>query len=149
MSKAPPKSPANQSGNIENEIREILRKFAREILNTQKLKDNAAKETDSKASYMRAVLNQRGVGGLSVWAPLIAYCFKTKGLDLTEELSRLLSEPNQLGKKTSDLTPSEQIFRNLNRISIVNEDVKFELAISLEKMLKNLEHSMDGNKKKK
>jgi hypothetical protein len=137
------------AGDIENQIREILRQFARTILNTSKLRETAAKETGSKPSYIRAMLDQRGVGGLSTWASLLAYCFRTQKLDLIQELSRALADPDKLSKSNSGLTPSEQAFKDLDRIAIVNEDVKFQLATSLELMLKDLEKSLVGSRRKK
>ena len=47
------------------------------------------------------------------------------------------------------LTPSELLFKGLDRNAIVNEDVKFQLASSLEMMLKELEKSMDSQRKKR
>ena len=149
MKKATTKgSHAASSNGIESEIREALRVFARGTLDTEKLKDAAAKKIGGKPSYVRAMLKQRDIGGMNSWIPLMAYCFELRGLDLVKELERVLSDPAALSAG-GGLSPSEQRFRALDKIPIVNEDVKFQLVNSLEMMLKDLEKSLDSQRKKR
>lgn len=134
-------------GDPETDLREILRQFARTVLYTQKLRETAAKKIGSKPSYIRAMLDQRGVGGLSTWSALMMHCFDVLGVDLLALLGRALQNPERL-KEGSALSSSELVFRNLDQISIVNEDVKFQLATHLEKMLKDLENSIESRGKR-
>lgn len=135
-----PKPKNSPKGDPESDLREILRQFARKVLNSQKLRETAAKKIGSQPSYVRAMLDQRGVGGLDSWAALLVHCFDNLGLDLRRTLGRALEAPERL-KEANAHSPSELVFMNLDQISIVNEDVKFQLASHLEKMLKDLEVS--------
>lgn len=135
-----PKPKNSTKGDPESDLREILRQFARKVLNSQKLRETAAKKIGSQPSYVRAMLDQRGVGGLDSWAALLVHCFDNLGLDLRTTLGRALEAPERL-KEANTHSPSEVVFMNLTQISIVNEDVKFQLATHLEKMLKDLEMS--------
>lgn len=132
----------------ESDPREILRRFARKTLSTQKLRDVAAKKIETQPSYLHAMLNQRGIGGFDIWTALMVHCFDTLGVDLCDTLNHALRNPERL-KDTSAQSPSETVFKNLDQISIVNEDVKFQLASHLEKMLKGLEKSLESHVKRK
>jgi hypothetical protein len=134
---------------IESQIRETLRQFARQILSTPKLRESAAKAIGHKPSYLRAMLDQRGKGGLSAWATIVAHCFGLKGLDLLTEISRALANPDGLSAASGSLSPSELIFRNLEKISVVDEDVKFEIATTLDKVFKDVEKNLEKDRRKK
>lgn len=133
---------------IEAQIREIFRQFARQILSTAKQRESAAKAIGHQPSYLRAMLDERGKGGLDAWAMIVDHCFVQQGLNLVDVLSRALSNPASIGQGAIVLTPSEQIFKNLDKISIVDEDVKLEIAISLEKVFKAAEKSARKDKRK-
>ena len=145
--KRAPKPKNSTKGDPESDLREIFRQFARKVLNSQKLRETAAKKIGNKPSYIRAMLDQRDVGGLDSWAALLVHCFDTLGLDLRANLDRALDNPDRL-KDANALSQSEVVFRNLDQISIVNEDVKFQLATHLEKMLKDLEKSLQSHSKR-
>lgn len=134
-------------GDPESDLREILRHFARNLLNTKKLRETAAKKIGSSPSYIRAMLDQRGIGGFDLWAALIVHCFEILDVDLRSTLERVLRSPERI-KDANAQSPSEKVFRNLDQISIVNEDVKFQLATHLEKMLKDLEKSFEHHGKR-
>lgn len=142
-----PKTKNSTKGDPESDLREILRQFARKVLNSQKLRETAAKKIGSKPSYVRAMLDQRGVGGLDSWASLMVHCFDNLNLDLRATLERALESPERL-KDGGSLTPSEVVFRNLGQIAIVNEDVKFQLATHLEKMLMGVEKNLANRTKR-
>lgn len=142
-----PKPKKSTKGDPESDLREILRQFARKTLNSQKLRETAAKKIGSQPSYVRAMLDQRGVGGLDSWAALLVHCFDILGIDLRTSLGRALEAPERL-KEANAQSPSEVVFRNLDQISIVNEDVKFQLATHLEKMLTDLEKSFQSHGKR-
>jgi len=129
----------------ESDLREVLRQFARTVLKPQNSREMAAKKIGLKPSYLNAMLKQKSVGGLGAWATLILYCFETLGIDALSELSNLLKKPDLIAKGQSQ-SPSEIVFRNLDQISIVNEDVKFQLATHLQKMLTDLEKSLESHK---
>ncbi len=145
--KRAPKPKNSTKGDPESDLREIFRQFARKVLNSQKLRETAAKKIGSQPSYVRAMLDQRGVGGLDSWAALMVHCFDILGVDLRASLGRTLDNPDRL-KDANAHSPSEVVFRNLDQISIVNEDVKFQLATHLEKMLKDLEKSLQSHSKR-
>ncbi|MCB0408270.1 MAG: hypothetical protein KDD34_08705 [Bdellovibrionales bacterium] len=126
----------------ESELREVLRQFARTVLKSQNSRETAAKKVGLKPSYLNAMLKQKSVGGLGAWSTLILYCFETLGIDALSELSNFLKKPELIAKGQSQ-TPSEIVFRNLDKISIVNEDVKFQFATHLQKMLADLEKSIE------
>jgi|GEM_PF-2626057 len=134
------KNKNSTKGDPQSDLRETLRHFARNLLNTKKLRENAAKKIGSSPSYVHAMLAQRGIGGFDLWAALMVHCFEILDVDLPTVLGRVLQSPERI-KDANAQSPSEVVFRNLDRISIVNEDVKFQLATHLEKMLKELEKS--------
>lgn len=137
-----------QTEDAESQVREVLRKFAQEILNTEKLRSSAASAIGKQPSYVKAMLYERNTGGLGAWSTIIAYCFQLKGLNLVNEVSRALANPENLSKQ-SNLTKSEIIFRNLERLSIVNEDVKLEIATMLDKVFSDVEKNYDKLSSKK
>lgn len=141
------KNKNSTKGDPESDLRELLRHFARNLLNTKKLRETAAKKIGSSPSYIRAMLDQRGIGGFDLWAALMVHCFEILGLDLRTTLERVLRSPERI-KDANAQSPSEVVFRNLDQISIVNEDVKFQLATHLEKMLTDLEKSFEHHIKR-
>lgn len=142
------KNKISRKGDAERDLREILRKFARDTLDTQKLRDAAAKEIGSSPSYMRAMLNQRGIGGYDLWTALMVHCFEILDVDLPTVLERALKSPQRI-KDANAQSPSELVFRNLDRIPIVNEDVKFQLATHLEKMLTDVNDALKSQLSRK
>jgi hypothetical protein len=137
-----------ETKDAESQIREILRKFAQEILNTQKLRDSAAKAIGKQPSYIKAMLMERNKGGLNTWATMLDHCFSLRGLNLVTEISRALENPDGLSSGNT-LTKSETIFRNLEKYPIVNEDVKLEVATMLDKVFNDVQknHEKLGSKK--
>lgn len=147
--KKSPKTKTSGKGDAESDLRETLRQFARKVLSTQKLRDSAAKKIGSSPSYMRAMLNQRGIGGFDLWTALAVHCFDILGVDLLTILSNALRDPERLKTAIANgQTPSEMVFKNLDQITIVNEDVKFQLATHLEKMLKDIEKTVQNHGKR-
>lgn len=138
-----PKIKTSGKEDAESDLRETLRQFARKVLSTQKLRDTAAKKIGSSPSYMRAMLNQRGIGGFDLWTALAVHCFEILDIDLLTVLSNILRDPERIKAAiVNGQTPSEMVFKNLDQITIVNEDVKFQLATHLEKMLKDVEKTV-------
>ncbi len=78
----------------------------------------------------------KGKGSLDSWLSLFIFTAKMEKAHFSTLLEEtlLLSSPF----KKQALTDSEQIFRKLSKLEIVNEDTKWQIAMTLEAILKEI-----------
>ena len=126
------------------EVREIFRKFAKNKLDTEQKTQEAVKAIGTTRSYLKkALLGERKKGGLDTWIALMIVIARMEECDLIELLDEILSMRNPFQTSASK---SEQIFRQLDKINIINEDVKYKIAETLEMILLEMEKNMKKRK---
>ena len=123
------------------EIREILRKFVKSRLNTESKIQDAVKATGTTYTYLKkALLGEKKKGGLDTWIALFIVTARMENCGLIELLNEILSTRNPF--QTSTSSKSEQIFRRLDKIEIINEDVKYRIAETLEMIFLEMQNNM-------
>lgn len=131
---------AKKSKYIDKEVqlREFLRNYCRKLLKNEDQRKEAAKALGHEFSYLKAALDQKGKGGLDFWFKLISFCAEVQGdsLDLAIEALFKKERPFQ---STDLLSEADLIFKNLSEIPIVNEDIKYRLAVNIRDMLLDLD----------
>lgn len=124
------------------EVREILRQLAKRYLNSdQKIRDTAEATGTSYTYLKKALLGEKYKGGLDTWIALLIVIARMDNSSLIDRLKDIMSLPRPF--KEDPAPQSEKIFKELNTIDLINEDVKYKIAETLKSIITEMQNRLD------